>query len=486
MAAPPSWTEHDTANFVWGSNWATPDRDQFQALLDNCDWTFCDGETVQFEAGCTLKGWKVCGKESGFTDNAIFLPLCGQRDQNRSARAQMGTRGLYWTNGTGTRYFLELFAGAKNLPYHDPDHGCSVRAICVGDDVIVPGQFELYQNNVNTVPDQFNAYYFAHGQSDYFGGKVLLENVDVNDGIWTDGHDLTINGGTVIRIEHKKSASTPGKLTIQDGCFGEIYRYVDKYGGADDGSVFILKGGKYKVRPGQRWCPDGYKVAANTGSDKEDYPYVVVEGDPSDDWFIGPATDLSAKATANTYIVSEPGTYKFKATVKGNGGLDPATGTQATAIQKSDIGGVTVLNNATVPFDVPTNGEITLPQGAKIRATLGSTSNDFTAISQTEVRVESDGTISIISTDSLSLVQGESVTIGNTVHFHIRKSLGAAREVHRAALAVCVVDEAIREIDKTYQGVHGNDQPQEPENRSGYHNANERKGKSTTDLWGSL
>lgn len=48
------------------------------------------------------------------------------------------------------------------------------------------------------------------------------------------------------------------------------------------------------------------------------------------------------------------------------------------------------------------------------------------------------------------------------------------------------VGEAIREIDKTYQGVHGNDQPQEPENRSGYHNANERKGKSTTDLWGSL
>ena len=399
-SVPDSYKTDDTANFVWGSNWATPDRDQFQALLDNCDWTFCDGETVQFEAGCTLKGWKVCGKESGFTDNAIFLPLCGQRDQNRSARAQMGTRGLYWTNGTGTRYFLELFAGAKNLPYHDPDHGCSVRAICVGDDVIVPGQFELYQNNVNTVPDQFNAYsglnpklivqedisqmititraegeidlnghsvtgfYLQNtdpektvtikngtvtfgidgkdGQRDYFGGKVLLENVDVNDGIWTDGHDLTINGGTVIRIEHKKSASTPGKLTIQDGCFGEVYRYVDKYGG-EDNSTIILYGGKYKIRPATGWCADGYKVAANTGSDKEDYPYVVVEGDPSDDWFIGPATDLSAKATANTYIVSEPGTYKFKATVKGNGGLDPVTGTTATPIAAADITGATVL-----------------------------------------------------------------------------------------------------------------------------------------------
>ena len=54
-------------------------------------------------------------------------------------------------------------------------------------------------------------------------------------------------------------------------------------------------------------------------------------------------TDLSARGTANTYIVSAAGAYKFNATVKGNGGLDPATGAQATAIQKSDISGVTVL-----------------------------------------------------------------------------------------------------------------------------------------------
>ncbi len=55
------------------------------------------------------------------------------------------------------------------------------------------------------------------------------------------------------------------------------------------------------------------------------------------------AVDLSAKATANTYIVSEAGTYKFKATVKGNGGLDPMTGDPATAINAADIAGVKVL-----------------------------------------------------------------------------------------------------------------------------------------------
>ncbi|MBR5018530.1 MAG: hypothetical protein IKX53_02710 [Bacteroidales bacterium] len=53
------------------------------------------------------------------------------------------------------------------------------------------------------------------------------------------------------------------------------------------------------------------------------------------------ATDLSAKGTANTYIVSAAGNYKFNATVKGNGGIDPLTGTKATAI--SGISGVKVL-----------------------------------------------------------------------------------------------------------------------------------------------
>ena len=53
--------------------------------------------------------------------------------------------------------------------------------------------------------------------------------------------------------------------------------------------------------------------------------------------------DLSATANANTYIVSSPGKYRFDATVKGNGGLDPMTSTTATKISKSDIAGVKVL-----------------------------------------------------------------------------------------------------------------------------------------------
>ena len=53
--------------------------------------------------------------------------------------------------------------------------------------------------------------------------------------------------------------------------------------------------------------------------------------------------NLSALATANTYIVSSAGKYKFKATVKGNGGVDPLTGATATTIDPASIAGVKVL-----------------------------------------------------------------------------------------------------------------------------------------------
>jgi hypothetical protein len=56
-----------------------------------------------------------------------------------------------------------------------------------------------------------------------------------------------------------------------------------------------------------------------------------------------PVTDLSATETANTYIISAAGKYKFNATVKGNGGLDPLTGTIATPIDPASIAGVKVL-----------------------------------------------------------------------------------------------------------------------------------------------
>lgn len=402
-STPNAYATDDTAATLWGDNWATPTQGQQKELLDNCIWTWCDGNTVQFEEGCTLVGWKVSGKEDGFQDNAIFLPLGGIRDQNSRNRQNVGDRGCFWSITDGSyygAYYLHVRSNTREMSAHNTPHGCSVRAICVGDAPVVEGVFEVTAANFQRILLQFNEYtgenpqlivtedipqsititrpdgeidlgghtigklYLQNneldkavtvrngtvaqgidgkdGQSDYYAGTVILENVNTSI-IWTDGHAYIINGGVIDEIQAKKNAATPGTVTILGGFFGDIYRYVDRYGGNDDGSTYIISGGKFKARPPHSWCAEGHYAAANTDSDAETYPYTVVEGDPSENWFNGPATDLSAEATANTYMVHEAGTYKFKATVKGNGGFDPVTGVKATPIPVADISGVTVL-----------------------------------------------------------------------------------------------------------------------------------------------
>ena len=117
------------------------------------------------------------------------------------------------------------------------------------------------------------------GQYDYYAGTVILEDLIVTSTIWNDGHAYIINSGTYNQIELKKNASTPGTMTINGGFFGDIYRYVDRYGGGDDGCAYILYGGKYKNKNSTNklddWCASGYSVKSNTDGDSATYPFVV-------------------------------------------------------------------------------------------------------------------------------------------------------------------------------------------------------------------
>lgn len=123
----------DTAKYFWGSNWATPTKDQLQALLDNCTWTLCDGTIVQYEPGCTLVGYKLSGKGTGYTGNSIFLPYAGINDQNYYGVSVIGSRGVFWSlnaGGSGAYYLNEGQHGQSVMDHNQP-HGCSVRAICI-------------------------------------------------------------------------------------------------------------------------------------------------------------------------------------------------------------------------------------------------------------------------------------------------------------------------------------------------------------------
>ena len=124
----------DTATYFWGGNWCTPNWDQLWNELRNWGgyaWTSCDGSTTQYATGCTIKGWKVTGKDD-YASNSIFLPAAGYRKEN----------GKYYENGQGGKYSSTslhsssevtnmdfLYNGSFQGKYSSTGWGLSVRAI---------------------------------------------------------------------------------------------------------------------------------------------------------------------------------------------------------------------------------------------------------------------------------------------------------------------------------------------------------------------
>ena len=238
----------------------------------------------------------------------------------------------------------------------------------------------------------------------YYGSPATVNGVTVSVG-GQDGDHITVDAGSnTVTMANGQTVTFSNDTSVS-------------YTAASDGTSFTVNAlNDLPMISGSVTLSEGQQVligstAYTAGSDQTVISSVGGTGVLTSGSVSFPAGSSLTVGSAAYTAVNTAATVSVS---NGTATLESGTVTLVGGVSV-DLGDVTVLNNGTVPFDVPARGEITLPQGAKIRATLGSTSNDFTAVSQTEVRVESDGTISIISTDSLSLAQGESVTIGNTV-----------------------------------------------------------------------
>ena len=76
---------------------------------DNCSWTWTtiDG----------INGYKVQSKKSGYTDNWIFLPAAGYRDEG--SLINVGSRGFYWSSSLYMDYMDYGFDMHLYLDYVD-------------------------------------------------------------------------------------------------------------------------------------------------------------------------------------------------------------------------------------------------------------------------------------------------------------------------------------------------------------------------------
>lgn len=73
----------DAAIANWGGSWHMPTKAQISELFDtksnftDYSWTWCDGETTQFDES-TVKGWKIeVLKDCAAKGNTLFLPAAG-------------------------------------------------------------------------------------------------------------------------------------------------------------------------------------------------------------------------------------------------------------------------------------------------------------------------------------------------------------------------------------------------------------------------
>ena len=115
----------DAAYWNWRGYWRMPTKEEFEELLNECEWNWTSLNGT--------KGYKVTSKKKGFTDKSIFLPAAGYRSGSDYINNDKG--GYYWTATRRTDYEQE----AWNMTYLDGNRytdmkdrylGMSVRPVC--------------------------------------------------------------------------------------------------------------------------------------------------------------------------------------------------------------------------------------------------------------------------------------------------------------------------------------------------------------------
>ncbi|MBO4566879.1 MAG: hypothetical protein J5695_06600 [Bacteroidales bacterium] len=89
--------EDDAATAILGAPWRSPTVEEWQALVDNCQWSFDEPNA----------GWKVVGR-GAYNGNVIFLPNTGKNDQGKGLG--LGNQGYpingYYLSANGWFYIL--------------------------------------------------------------------------------------------------------------------------------------------------------------------------------------------------------------------------------------------------------------------------------------------------------------------------------------------------------------------------------------------
>ena len=122
------YPEDDVAYMVMGENWFMPSQEDFEELIFRCERRYCKLNGVW--------GFLFTSKVKGYTDNSIFLPFAGRREDNKIKFDE--DYGFYWSRNLYTKpesdcaYNLWLQADpdiADAKKFSNRTMGLSVRAV---------------------------------------------------------------------------------------------------------------------------------------------------------------------------------------------------------------------------------------------------------------------------------------------------------------------------------------------------------------------
>ena len=119
--------EDDAARANWGGTWRMPTYAEWTELTENCTLTWTTQNRV--------KGYRLTGKKTGYTDKSIFLPAASNRFRTNLNLGDVGSYGYYWSSCLNTYYsyhaWFVLFGydGTFGWAYSYRYRGHSVRPV---------------------------------------------------------------------------------------------------------------------------------------------------------------------------------------------------------------------------------------------------------------------------------------------------------------------------------------------------------------------
>ena len=116
--------DDDVAHVKLGGNWRMPTDAEWTELMNNCTWAWTTLNGI--------KGYRVTGKKSGYTNKSIFLPAAGEWGDTYSNF--VGSNGYYWSSSLYSddpryAYYVDFYSSHVGRSSEVRRYGLSVRPV---------------------------------------------------------------------------------------------------------------------------------------------------------------------------------------------------------------------------------------------------------------------------------------------------------------------------------------------------------------------